>query len=211
MFVEVKTMPQQYHTLPDTMYSDYRQPPPTYQDNYQMMYPHSSFQHYRPSIASSTGNDPAYDYNQSYYSTLQPSNSYGMLSTYNTGGSAFANNFHATSYSTGFHTPPYPSYESLSTSPTSTLNIRTDLEPQHGEHNGSIANNLMKNSPIESSDRSESSFSSKLEVCSRSDDAMTELSETIGNSEPNPIENIYQSCGEENVSSKFKDHLNVTF
>lgn len=201
-------MPQQYPTLPDTMYSDYRQPPPSYQDNYQMMYPHSSFPHYRSAIAPSAGSDTAYDYNQPYYSTLQPSNSYGMLPSYQNSGSAFASNFHTSSYSTNFHTPPYPSYENISTSPTSTLNIPTDLESNHSDHNGSIAHNLMKNSPIESSDRSESSFSSKLEICSKSDDAMTELSESIGNTEPNPIENIYQSCGEENASSKLFVDLN---
>lgn len=65
-------------------------------------------------------------------------------------------------------------------------------------------------SPIESrSDRSESSFSSsKLEICSKSDDALSELPDNIiGNtaeqSECNMEKSIYQSCGEENVSSKF--------
>lgn len=65
-------------------------------------------------------------------------------------------------------------------------------------------------SPIESrSDRSESSFSSsKLEVCSKSDDALTELPDNmVGNtaeqSDCNMEKIMYQSCGEENVSSKF--------
>lgn len=203
-------MPQQYHSLSDPMYTDYRQPPPSYQDNYQLMYPHSTYQHYRSSIAPSGGNDAGYDYNQQYFPTLQPSNSYGMLPSYNNSSSAFGGNFHTSPYSSNFHTTPYPSYENTSTSPTSTINIKTELEPEHSNHSGSMGNNLLKNSPIESSDRSESSFGSlKLEICSKSNDALTEtdLSENTGNSRQNPIENIYQSCGEENVSSKCFDYI----
>lgn len=193
-------MPQQYHSLSDAMYSEYRQPPPSYQDNYQMMYPHSNFQHYRSSLTSSGTNDFGYEYSQQYYSPIQTTNSFGMLPTFNGSGSAFSSNFHASPYSTSFHAPTYPIYDNLSTSPTNTVIAKTELEP---EQNGSIENNLISNSPVECSDRSESSFSSKLEVCSKTDDTLTELSENIGNSEQASIDALYQTCNEENVSSEY--------
>lgn len=211
-------MPQQYHSLPDTMYTDYRQPPPSYQDNYQLMYPHSNFQPYRTTIPSTSATETAYDYSQQYYPSIQPSNSYAMLPSYNSNSSSssgsvtnntpangFGSNFHATPYTTNFHTPPYSTFDGMpSTSPTNPLIVKTDLEPERSDHdNGSTINaNLVKNSPIESSDRSESSLTSKLDVCSKSNDNLTDLSESIGNSEQNPVENIYQSCSEENMSSK---------
>lgn len=196
-------MPQQYHSLSDAMYTDYRQPPPppSYQDNYQMMYSHSNFQHYRSPLTSTAANDFGYEYSQQYYSPIQSTNSFGMLSNFNGGGSAFSSNFHASPYSNNFHAPPYPIYDSLSTSPTNTLpTIKNELD---SEQNGFIANNLMRSSPVESSDRSESSFSSKLEVCSKSDETLTELSENVGNSEQASIDTVFRACSEENVSSKF--------
>lgn len=183
--------------MPDTMYADYRQPPPSYQDNYHLMYPHSNFQHYRSTMPPSGGNDFGYDYSQQYYGPLQSSNSYGMLPNYSSGSSAFTTNFHASPYSSNFHAPPYSSYENHSTSPTSVLNVKTDLDAEPAAE--SEREPLMKNSPTGDSDRSESSFSSKLDVCTKSDDTLTE---NIDNSEPNPVDTIYQSCNEENVSSK---------
>lgn len=91
----------------------------------------------------------------------------------------------------------------------------------HIDHSHAAANIgggdiIMKNSsPIESrSDRSECSFtSSKLDVCSKSDEALTDLPENmLGNtSEPecNMENSIYQSCGEENVSSKLADNYQI--
>lgn len=194
-------MPQQYHSMSDAMYTDYRQPPSSYQDNYQMMYPHSNFQHYRSSLASSGANDFGYEYSQPYYSPIQSTNSFGMLSNFNgSNSSAFSNSFHTSPYSTNFHAPPYPIYDSVSTSPTNMIITKTDLEP---EQNGTIENNLIRNSPVESSDRSESSFSSKLEVCSKSNDTLIELSENIVNSEQASTDTIYPSCNEENFSSKY--------
>lgn len=195
-------MPQQYHSLSDAMYTDYRQPPPpSYQDNYQMMYPHSNFQHYRSPLTSTAANDFGYEYSQQYYSPIQSTNSFGMLTNFNGSGSAFASNFHASPYSANFHAPPYPIYDSLSTSPTNTLPImKNELD---SEQSGFNASNLMRSSPVESSDRSESSFGSKLEICSKSDETLTELSETVGNSEQASIDTVFQSCSEENVSSKF--------
>ncbi|XP_031617763.1 muscle-specific homeobox protein tinman-like [Contarinia nasturtii] len=197
-------MPQQYHPLSDAMYADYRQPPPSYQDNYQMMYQHSNFQHYRSSIAPSGGNDFGYEYSQPYYPSLQSTNSYGMIPAYNNGNSTFANSFHASPYSTNFHAPSYTSYDSLSASPTDALNVKPDLD---ADNTVSIENNLMRNSPIESSDRSESSFSSKLEVCSKSDDTLTELSENIGNSDQNLVDTNHQSCNEENISNSLNQPI----
>lgn len=195
-------MPQQYHSLPDTMYTDYRQPPPSYQDNYQLMYSHSNFQHYRTTMASSSVSDAGYDYSQQYYPQLQSANSYGMLPNYNSSSTTvFGNNFHTSPYSTNFHTPPYSSYENTSTSPTSVLNVKTDMDLDHNDQDGSIGNNGMKISPIQSSDRSESSFSSKLDVCEKSDVVLTELVENATNSEQNNAD-LYQSCAEENGSSK---------
>lgn len=233
-------MPQQYHSLPDTMYTDYRQPPshpppppppPSYQDNYPLMYSHSNFQHYhRSAIPSAGSNDIGHEYTgQQYYSAAAAAaSSYGLMPpSYNTScnmSSFAANNFHASSYSSAaanFHhsSPPsyHSTYENASTSPLTLLTVKTEPIEQI-DHNNAIKNGsgigggtLMKCSvsPIESrSDRSESSFSSsKLEICSKSDDALTELSDNIvGNteqSECNIESNIYQSCGEENVSSKF--------
>lgn len=193
-------MPQQYHSMSDAMYPEYRPPPPppSYQDNY--LYPHSNYQHYRSSMPSSGVNEYGYDYNQPYYAPLQSTNSYGMLPSYNSSNSnAFSSNFHGSPFSTNFHGPSYPPYENVSTSPTSALNIKTEQEPESSE---SLGNALIKSSPIESSDRSESSFSSKLEVSSKHDGNMTESSETIGNSEQNSIETMHQNSNEENISSK---------
>ncbi|XP_055315595.1 muscle-specific homeobox protein tinman-like [Sitodiplosis mosellana] len=199
-------MPQQYHSLSDAMYTDYRQPPPppSYQENYQMMYPHSNFQHYRSALTSSGANDLGYEYSQQYYSPIPSTNSFGMLSSFNGSGSAFSSNFHASPYSTNFHAPPYPIYDNLSTSPTNTLNTKIDLQPAQ---NGSIESNLIRNSPVESSDRSESSISSKLEVCSKSDETLTELSENIDNSEQASINTVYQTYNEENISNSSNQQI----
>lgn len=221
-------MPQQYHSLSDTMYTDYRQlpshphshPPPAYQDNYALMYSHSNFQHYHRSAIPSTGSSgTGHEYGQPYYSAA--SNSYGLLPpSYNSScnmSSFAASNFHASSYSTSanFHhpsPPAYSSYENVTTSPMTLLSVKTEPIEQTDHINGSNNGGAMiksSASPVESrSDRSESSFSStKLDVCSKSDDALTELPDNVvGNteqSECNMENNIYQSCGEENVSSKF--------
>lgn len=92
-------------------------------------------------------------------------------------------NFHGS-----FHGTAYPSYDTISTSSVAPLTITTDLEQ---DHSGSA----LKNSPIEGSDRSESSFSSKVDICSKTEDDLAEIS-------GNPIETTYPNCGEENVSSK---------
>lgn len=226
---------QQYHSLPDTMYTDYRQPPPpppppppSYQDNYALMYSHhSNFQHYhhRSTIPSAVSNDTGHEYGQQYYSAAAASNSYGLMPpSYNTScnmSSFAASNFHGTSYSTAanFHHPSPPSYsayENASISPITLLTVKTEPIEQIDHSNpAAIGGTLMKNSasPIESrSDRSESSFtSSKLDVCSKSDDAITVSPDTIvGNTdhECNMENNIYQSCGEENVSSKLESIRN---
>lgn len=194
-------MQQQYHSLPDAMYVDYRQPPPSYQENYHLMYPHSNFQHYRSSMPSSGGNDFGYDYSQQYYPPLQSSNSYGMLPGYNNESSAFTSNFHASPYSSNFYPPTFSSLENHSKSSSSALNLKTDVEPE-SEQNELLESSATKNSPTAHSDRSESSFSSKLEICSKGDDTLTDLAENIGDSEQNPVDTVYQSCNEENVSSK---------
>lgn len=220
-------MPQQYHSLTDSMYTDYRQPPPppppppSYQDNFALMYSHSNFQHYhRPPPMPSTGghDDGGHDYSQQYYSAA--SNTYGLMPpSYNTTCNMptfAANNFHSTSYSTvNFHSSPsYSAYENVPTSPVTLKSVKTEPSDQ-GDHNnigvpiggGGGCTLIKNNSPNECrSDRSECSFtSSKLDVCSKSDDALTDLPDNmVGNTEQeSSIENnIYQSCGEENVSSK---------
>lgn len=220
-------MPQQYHSLQDTMYTDYRQPPPppppSYQDNYALMYSHhSNFQHYhRSAMPSASSNDTGHEYGQQYYSAAAASNSYGLMPpSYNTScntSSFAASNFHAASYSTAanFHHPSPPSYstyENVPTSPLTLLTVKTEPIEQIDHGNAAIiGGTLVKNSasPIESrSDRSECSFtSSKLDVCSKSDDAIADLPENIvGNTEQecNMENNIDQSCGEENVSSKLE-------
>lgn len=102
----------------------------------------------------------------------------------------------------------------MPTSPVTILSVKTEPIEHIDRSNAAIAIGsggggiLMKNnSPIESrSDRSECSFtSSKLDVCSKSDDALTDLPENmIGNTEHecNMENNIYQSCSEQNVSSE---------
>lgn len=218
-------MPQQYHSLPDTMYTDYRQPPPPppppYQDNYALMYSHSNFQHYHRSAIPSAGSSDTghHDYGQQYYHHSAASNSYGLMPpSYNTTcniSSFAANNFHASSYSTAnFHPSPptYSAYDNIPTSPITTLlTVKTEpIEKIDHSSASTIGGALMRNnnSPIEShSDRSECSFtSSKLDVCSKSDDTLTDLPDNIVNNTGQECNmensNIYQSCGEENVSSK---------
>lgn len=194
-------MPQQYHSVPDAMYADYRQPSSSYQDNYQMMYTHSNFQHYRSSVTSPAANEFGYDYGQQYYPSLQSTNSYGMLSGFNGNSNAFSSNFHTTPYTTGLHATPFTSYENLSISPSNPppLNVKTDVEP---EQSASAGSNLIRNGPIESSNRSESSFTSKLDVCPKSGDTLTELSGSVANSDQSQLDTMYQSCNEENVSSE---------
>lgn len=183
------------------MYADYRQPPPppAYQDNYSLIYPHSNFQHYHPSMSSTgssiTTNDYGYEFNQSYYPPLQSTNSYGMLPSYNSTSNAFNPNFHASPYSTNFHAPPQYAYENLSTSPTIAF-TKPEVEQENGASLGKLC-------PLDNSDRSESNFSSKLDVCAKSDDTLTELAESISNSDQNPIDIMYQSCNEEHISSKW--------
>lgn len=195
-------MPQQYHSLADSVYADYRQPPPpppppAYQDNYSLLYSHSNFQHYHPSMTSTGSsivtNDYGYEFNQSYYPPLQSTNSYGMLPSYSNTSNAFSTNFHTSPYSSNFHAPQYP-YDNLSTSPTIAF-----TKPEAEQENGAA---LVKMCPLDNSDRSESNFSSKMDVCGKSDDNLTELAESISNSDQNPIDVMYQSCNEEHISSK---------
>lgn len=165
------------------MYADYKQSSVPYQENYPIVYPHANFQHYRSSMPLSSGYElHGYEYTQQYYQTSQPTNSYGMLPSYN---GATSNAF--TAYNAAnFHAPSmYPTYENLSMpSANNLLNIKTELESEQSETIDSNFVDISKNSPIESSDRSECSYSSKLEICSKSSELMEQQTEQSYTSEP---------------------------
>lgn len=191
-------MPQQYSTTADAMYAEYKQSPvpSPYQESYPIVYPHANFQHYRSSIPLSSGYEFGYDYGQQYYSASQSTNSYGMLPPYNgTTNNAFG------AYNTGnFHaTPMHPMYENLTIPPSTDnlLNIKTELGSEQSETIDSNFVDKAKNSPIESSDRSECSYSSKLEIGSK-------VGEIINNAiEPNYGDRGASFGKEENTSSEF--------
>lgn len=189
-------MPQQYSSTTDAMYSDYKQTTLSspYQENYPIVYPHANFQHYRSSMPLSGGYDFGYDYSQQYYPSTQPTNTYGMLPNYN---SATSNAFTAYNAS-NFHAPPmYPTYENLTMPSTNNLlSIKTELESEQIETIDSNFVDNSKNSPNESSDRSECSYSSKLEICSKPSEMIAQPIESNFTAEP-----TYGK--EENTSSKF--------
>lgn len=167
-------MPQQYPTMTnETMYTDFKQSsvPSPYQENYPIVYSHANFQHYRSTMPLSSGYDFGYDYGQQYYSS-QPSNSYGMLPSYH---NSVTNNAFTPYNPPNFHgSSLYPTYENLSVpAANNLLNIKTELGSEPNESIGvkSFVENS-KTSPIENSDRSECSYSSKLEICSKASKLM---------------------------------------
>lgn len=132
-----------------------------------------------------------------------------MLPTYGNSTNTFASHHNIelmknydNAYSSNFHSPSmYSTYENLSTVPqTNLLNIKTESDEQNEAIDSNFIENV-KNSPLQS-DRSESSYSSKLEISSRNEENLTNSMENGGmnSKDRQNEENLYRNIKDDNAS-----------